>query len=172
MSSFFKNSNLRAVFNGKTFTIYEGEDVIASFPADSGANIPVMDVIPDSEDVMPNEVFMNNPKWTDIENLGSIPEGEYTIGGIQENTTPKNNWDRLENWIRTSKFEGERSSWGNYRMPITSKQKMGRGGFFVHGGDIPGSAGCIDLSAGMDNLIDFLRQKNYNGNLDLTVRYE
>ena len=38
-------------------------------------------------------------------------------------------------------------AWGNYRItihPFTTTETYGRGGFFIHGGDQLGSAGCID----------------------------
>ncbi len=40
--------------------------------------------------------------------------------------------------------------WGDYGVPLKSKpgtETFGRDGFFIHGGDEPGSAGCIDLGS-------------------------
>lgn len=40
---------------------------------------------------------------------------------------------------------------------------------YIHGGAVPGSAGCIDLTGNME---DFYRDYlNYNGDLSLTVKY-
>ena len=44
------------------------------------------------------------------------------------------------------------AAWGSHRItihPFDSTHTFGRGGFFIHGGTMPGSAGCIDLTSGM-----------------------
>jgi RHS repeat-associated protein len=38
--------------------------------------------------------------------------------------------------------------WGRFRVPLTPNlgtETFGRGGFFLHGGEVPGSAGCVDV---------------------------
>lgn len=95
---------------------------------------------------------------------GPIPSGNYWV---QPSDMWKNGWFRL----------GSRGAWGNHRLAIhvwPGTQTHGRGGFFIHGGDRPGSAGCIDLHAGMDRFVAELRTAT-NGvarcYLSLTVRY-
>ena len=57
-------------------------------------------------------------------------------------------------------------AWGNHRIfirnpgaegsPHADKAKMyGRGGFFIHGGSIQGSSGCLDLGDEMDDFAKF-----------------
>jgi hypothetical protein len=98
---------------------------------------------------------------------GPIPEGEYWI---QPSQMWENNW--LKSIIRTP-----RSAWGNFRLTIHPYPKTithGRGGFFIHGGTIPGSAGCIDLTKHIDNFVEQLK-KELEGlpecYIPLTVRY-
>jgi len=99
--------------------------------------------------------------------VGPIPEGEYWL---QPSQMWENNW--LKSLIRTP-----RSAWGNFRLtihPYPSTQTYGRGGFFIHGGSTPGSAGCIDLTVGMDKFVEQLTTE-LEGlpecYIPLTVRY-
>lgn len=182
MSDFFdEKPKLSALFNGKNFILYENSKPIASFPAFSGKNIPVdtLGYLPDAYDIRPGEVFMNNPKWTDIPYAGSIPEGNYEIGAVQENINPptdapaiKQNLAKYISSALVSKFNENRSSWGNFRMPISPLNKSNRTGLFLHGGSAPGSNGCIDLLDNMDSLVSLLESKNFNAPLPLKVKYE
>lgn len=68
---------------------------------------------------------------------GPIPEGKYWIN-------PKEFWENA--WY---KFSSSQSAWGDYRItihPYPKTKTYNRGGFFIHGGDSRGSAGCIDLT--------------------------
>ncbi|AXV76564.1 MULTISPECIES: tlde1 domain-containing protein [Ralstonia solanacearum species complex] len=96
---------------------------------------------------------------------GPIPEGEYWIqpSELQENA-----------WYR---FRNTRTGWGDYWItihPHPSTPTYDRGGFFIHGGKNPGSAGCIDLASHMNRFVEAL-QKELAGNtkcyIPLTVRY-
>jgi hypothetical protein len=68
-------------------------------------------------------------------NDGPIPEGEY--------------------WIQPSQmrvFMWDDDGWGDSRLtihPRTATITYQRGGFFIHGGKVFGSSGCIDLAYGM-----------------------
>ena len=64
-----------------------------------------------------------------------------------------------------------RSSWGNYRIiihPYPTTETFGRGGMFLHGGDTPGSAGCIDLWDAMDTLVSDLNAE-VGSNIDCVI---
>ncbi|MCI0590138.1 MAG: DUF2778 domain-containing protein [Gammaproteobacteria bacterium] len=80
---------------------------------------------------------------------GPIPEGTYWI-------KPDEMWENA--WYKS----GSRDSWGNYRItihPFLTTETFGRGGFFIHGGAVPGSAGCIDLTSDMDRFVSDLRRE-------------
>lgn len=52
------------------------------------------------------------------------------------------------------------AAWGLYRItihPFADTDTNGRGGFFIHGGSAPGSAGCIDLGHWMDSFVRDLK---------------
>ena len=95
---------------------------------------------------------------------GPIPEGEYWI-------TLSELWENA--WYKP----GSEDAWGEYRIaihPYPNTNTYGRGGFFIHGGTILGSAGCIDLTKGINTFVKNLRatligkQKCY---VPLTIRY-
>lgn len=80
---------------------------------------------------------------------GPIPQGEYWI-------------DFEELWTNAWWKRGSASAWGNYRITIhvfPGTKIYDRGGFFLHGGTVPGSAGCIDLSLRMDDFVAALREE-------------
>ena len=41
--------------------------------------------------------------------------------------------------------------------PFTTTETYGRGGFLLHGGSNPGSAGCVDLTIEIDHFVRDLR---------------
>ncbi|SAI46918.1 Uncharacterised protein [Bordetella ansorpii] len=84
-----------------------------------------------------------------LANVGPIPAGQYWIDLSQM-------WDNA--WYR---FTASRAAWGNHRItirPYPDTPVFGRGGFFIHGGDTPGSAGCIDLTHSMDTFVKDLKR--------------
>jgi hypothetical protein len=79
-----------------------------------------------------------------VANDGPIPEGKYWIQPVQ-----------LDNLWFTS------DGWGASRITIHPRPATithGRGGFFVHGGKVFGSAGCIDLAYGMPSFSNVLQK--------------
>ncbi|MCK6422012.1 MAG: DUF2778 domain-containing protein [Aquabacterium sp.] len=111
--------------------------------------------------------FDYSPERQKIAFQGPIPEGAYWI---QPSQLWRNNW--AKSMLRTP-----RSAWGNYRLaihPYPTTVTHGRGGFFIHGGSIPGSAGCIDLTSQMDRFIqDLIHELDGTPEcfIPLTVRY-
>ena len=43
---------------------------------------------------------------------------------------------------------------------------------YLHGGDIPGSAGCIDLTNNISDVVKFLENLNLKNPIKLRVRYD
>jgi hypothetical protein len=83
---------------------------------------------------------------------GPIPVGEYWV-------QPSQMWEN--NWFK-SLARTPRSAWGNFRLtihPYPGTQTHGRGGFFIHGGAVPGSAGCIDLTVNIDKFVEQLTKE-------------
>ena len=68
--------------------------------------------------------------------------------------------------------DGGRPSWGNYYArlePQPDTETFGRDGFYIHGGNEPGSAGCIDLHDYNDDFFDRLRGQR--GDMSVIVDY-
>lgn len=131
-------SHIHLMFNGK---VLEAAGAVGgiSFPAASGK--------PDEKGN-----FDYSPQRQTVPYKGPIPEGEYWI-------QPSQLWEN--NWIK-SVIRTPRSAWGNYRItihPYPTTQTHGRGGFFIHGGNTAGSAGCIDLTVHMDKFVERLKKE-------------
>ncbi len=85
-----------------------------------------------------------------MERIGPIPEGEYYINPkAVQITAERGVFDELKGVVGRGTFPGGDSSWGYGRVWIKPDpvviEGVTRGGFTIHGGDVPGSAGCIDL---------------------------
>ncbi len=94
---------------------------------------------------------------------GPIPEGVYWINPDQLWT---NRWYKL----------ASEDAWGKYRVtihPFTTTETYRRGGFFVHGGKVLGSAGCIDLTSHIDTFVSDLQKEGAikKCQIHLTVKY-
>jgi hypothetical protein len=76
-----------------------------------------------------------------------------------------------ERWFYSWRYE---DAWGSHRItihPFDTTHTFGRGGFFIHGGTTPGSAGCIDLTAGISSFARALGALPPRTKVKLTVRY-
>ncbi len=84
---------------------------------------------------------LNNPACTDKPWEGPVPPGDYDID-VDDISDP----GPLHDWLRNRVAD-----WGDFRAPMTpapGTDLQGRDDFFLHGGDTPGSAGCIDVGGG------------------------
>jgi len=93
---------------------------------------------------------------------GPIPPGEYTL-----NTRDISEVHGLRYIAR--RIRG--GDYGNYRVPLVPAPETnthGRDNFFIHGGDTPGSKGCIDVGQFDRYLFPSLQEKG--GSMRLTVK--
>lgn len=141
------------MFDGRTLRAFGAKEAML-FPAVSGKRTE-------------KGLFDYSTQRQRIAYQGPIPAGEYWI-------QPSQLWEN--NWFKSA-LRSPRGAWGNFRLtihPFPSTQTHGRGGFFIHGGAVPGSAGCIDLVTHIDKFVERLKQEL--GGLPecyipLTVRY-
>jgi len=143
-------------FDGHKLEIRTTTNILKTYPAVSGK---------------PNKgKFDYSIERQRLANQGPIPSGAYWISPV----------DIWENSLVKSILRSPRSSWGDYRVTVRvtpGTQTYSRGGFFIHGGessDIPGSAGCIDLTNAMNQFIKDLKSLPDNSKecfIPLTVEY-
>ncbi len=124
--------------------------------------------------------------------IGPIPEGSYAMN---MNEAPNmTTYESLKGTIggflgkiglgKRGLFPGGRDAWGDGRIdinpdnvfvsPSNNPFELGvnRGGFTIHGGSTPGSAGCIDLCSGFSAFKSLVGQKKGNTNeIKLKVNY-
>ena len=85
---------------------------------------------------------MNDPACEKVKNTGPIPRGTYLL-----NTAEMTHWGLLSAILHRVKGD-----WGSFRVPLhpmNGTETFGRDGFFLQGGDMPGSAGCVDCGGGV-----------------------
>ena len=95
---------------------------------------------------------MNNPASQNQKSIGPIPQGNYSfqMSNIQTISTLDNVAGSVGGLLgqKWGGWPGGTYSWGDTRVFLTPSEytnTYGRGGFSIHGGYSPGSAGCIDL---------------------------
>ncbi|MCA1440323.1 DUF2778 domain-containing protein [Ensifer sp. IC4062] len=115
------------------------------------------------------------PEYQADQGNGPIPEGKYSVGELQHISLA----DEIlgaANFVglKAGGWPGSRVAWGNTRAWLTPKSDIDpknahRSGFSIHGGWLPGSAGCIDLTDQMDRFADYYDKTGQSA--DLVVAY-
>ena len=106
---------------------------------------------------------------------GPIPEGNYYIlkDKIQKFDELSTFQQALGTVVR-GQWRGAVYAWGSYRFEIYPKKvtigNVTRGDFFIHGGSVRGSAGCIDLCSGISPFVHYFNQHPQN-KIHLIVKY-
>lgn len=138
-------SNHYLKFDGRYLKLYDGDTVIGEWPAVSG-----------------KENF-GSPLNQDKRNYGPMPEGTYDIK--QDRYQTMSEWDRRLGSIGLGKWAGGASGWGTERVWVDPTKEtvangltFGRTGMAIHGGSVPGSAGCIDLTSRMEDFAKTFRR--------------
>lgn len=130
------DKNQVAIFDGEKLTIYQNNEKIDSWAGVSGRpgyQLPT------------DQVFKST---------GPLPEGVYIAK--QSNYQKIDLFSAVVGYMPPKgrgEWPGSTYSWGTSRVWLDPSQQtntFGRDGFSVHGGEIPGSAGCIDLTSEMD----------------------
>lgn len=129
--------------------------------------------------------YMNNPLYVGIRNNGPIPEGRYrfkaeqaAIFGYMDRT--KLNLGKNKTFKDPFGRNMHGGDWGTGRVALHPvKIKAGpkgcgntkqRSGFYLHGGILPGSSGCIDVgNRGYKKVLKHLQ--GYKNNIEIEVKY-
>ena len=144
-----------AVFDGKKFTLYENDKPIMSWDAVSGKD------------------GYRSSEYQNLKDTGPIPEGAYVARQSELQFYKDITWDnRLRSAVGFGTWRGGTDSWGESRVwlePSKETNTYGRGGFSVHGGVEPGSAGCIDLTNRIDEFTQWFEKNGHD--LIINVKY-
>jgi hypothetical protein len=99
-----------------------------------------------------------NPADQGLHKQGPIPEGTYIFHPVE--------------FSKAGLFRWLTGDWGEWRVPLKPTHDtptFGRDHFFIHGGDRPGSAGCIDVGKFDTALHDMF--KDHQGHVEVMVDY-
>jgi len=144
-------------FDGYSLTWKENGQPVKSYQAQSGRN------------------NLQHTEFTNVAAGGPIPEGDYLLKrGTGEDYNNKEEMSFWNEYVkRKTPWYKNPTAWGKSRIPIqpqTNTNTFGRDKMYVHGGTVPGSSGCIDLTTYNDDFYNNF--KNYDNDLSLKVKYK
>jgi hypothetical protein len=143
-------------FNGSRLSLQENDAPIVSWPAVSGR--------PGTQ----------GPEYQSYVDHGPLPQGSYRakVSDLQR-LEDTNAWEQTKGIFGGGPWPGGSRSWGKYRFWLAPDEKnriFGRDNFSIHGGSVPGSAGCIDLTSEMDDFVDLMQALGQD-EMDVRVDY-
>ncbi|PWF49149.1 DUF2778 domain-containing protein [Massilia glaciei] len=114
----------------------------------------------------------NNSNYEQLSDQGPIPRGAYEI--IPSQIDDPSLIADLRRNFRDTPAEGG-GDWGDWRAriyPLPGTNRFFRTGFYLHGGYLDGSAGCIDIGGGIFGNNKLLKdlKRDPNNRVPLTVR--
>ena len=128
-------------FDGSKLEWIEDGQVIESWPAVSGRD------------------GMQGPEFQGVVDAGPIPSGTYFVRQDQyQSIEDISVWQRIAGLppLDRGQWHGLSFAWGRHRVelfPAQGTETYGRTGMFLHGGAVPGSAGCVDLTSYLEAFI-------------------
>lgn len=113
-------------------------------------------------------------QFQNVEDKDPLPEGRWIVRQDRYQKIPDRAWyEKIAAEFGRTKWPGGESAWGRNRVwlhPLGGTETHGRTGFSIHGGDSPGSAGCIDLTNKMPEFVKAFLQ--YKKDMLLIVSYK
>ena len=179
-----KYKDVHAEFDGQNFMVYDGTTAIITQAAQSGKPISVRSVDANACGGSTSDSYTNNPLYIGIQDFGAIPEGDYTVS-LSEFSTFRGleQAQMISGGMFTDPFGKplHGGDWGSGRAPLHPKTlqpaKAGcgntqkRSGFYLHGGSLPGSSGCVDVdNTGVNTFLSTLA--GYKSVIPVKVKYK
>jgi uncharacterized protein DUF4157 len=175
--------SITATFDGRDFVLSAGGTVLMTVPAQSGRPYSVRAADATACGGSTSDSYLNNPRYVGIADNGPIPEGTYRFRANRIATfSTTEQATMMLGGSYTDPFGGSihGGDWGAGRValnPVTilpgppgCGNTRRRSGFYLHGGVMPGSSGCIDIGdSGITTLLTHL--DGYTRNITVTVRY-
>ncbi|WP_406193701.1 DUF4157 domain-containing protein [Kitasatospora sp. NBC_01560] len=170
-------------FDGATFTVFGDGRQLMQAGAQSGRPYTVRPGDAAACHGDPGDSYLNNPRYVGIADNGPIPEGTFQFEATQLATFSRpEQLKMLPGGNYTDPFGAalHGGDWGAGRVPLKPVSIVAgpkgcgstraRSGFYLHGGVMPGSSGCIDIGdAGVGQLVALL--PGYTGKVVVTVKY-
>lgn len=174
---------ITATFNGSEFVLYGDRHVLMRISAQSGRPYSVRAADATACGGSTSESYLNNPRYVGIRDNGPIPEGEYQFRAASMATFGFSERMRMMGGGHYTDPFGDSlhgGDWGSGRVALNPVRILPgprgcgntavRSGFYLHGGIMPGSSGCIDIgNSGVDTLVSLLQ--GYTGSITVRVRY-
>jgi hypothetical protein len=177
---------ISARFDGRVFSVIADGEAVMEVIATSGRNESVGRKEAQLCGGTTDEAYLNNPRYVGIKDFGPIPEGAYSFMPSRITLFSPQERFRLASAGRAAfqDVHGKQLSggdWGAGRVPLTpspgSPEKdtvcgdtTRRSGFFLHGGVLAGSAGCVDVgNSAFKELAQLVA--GYDKPITLTVEY-
>ncbi len=182
---------IRMHFNGSELIVYGDGQEVLRYSGDSGRPMYLKEE--HAEECGGNPMvdsYLNDRRYVGIRNHGPIPEGRYRLnprqlqdfsGGIFSGEQGELLWEGIfgDNYTEIQGRRTHTGDWGSGRVPLTKIGRVqegpcgnanARSAFFLHGGILAGSSGCIDIGSDFSALSSFL--SNYRRSIVLTVAYD
>ena len=112
-----------------------------------------------------------------LQHLQKFSYSDWALESYEEDEYDEENKRENENYSWHLNTIGRKLAWGNYRASfkaLPGTNTYNRSGFYIHGGEVPGSHGCIDLLTHMDDFAKLfvLWQSQSGSTMILTVKYK
>jgi hypothetical protein len=177
------HKSITGEFDGKDFVLKGDGSVLMSVPAGSGRPVSVRASDAKACGGSTSESYFNNPRYVGIRDYGPIPEGEYrfraedfatfTAAEQAQFTLGGNFKDPFGAAMHGGDWGAGRAALNKVRVlpaPKGCGNTSRRSGFYIHGGSLPGSSGCIDIdNTGIASLLTHIT--GFRGQITVTVRY-
>ncbi|SCL34940.1 hypothetical protein GA0070624_5124 [Micromonospora rhizosphaerae] len=172
-------------FDGTDLIVYGDGTEVFRTSAQSGRPVVLREQDAKAAGANPvTDTYLNDKRFVGVKDYGPIPEGTYTFrpAGIERFDFGERMKLQLGGVFGAGDVtvQGRRihaGDWGTGRIALTpGALRQGpfgdvtqRGGFFLHGGLLSGSSGCIDVGGDFDAIVDLLQ--GYTKPVTVTVRY-
>jgi hypothetical protein len=174
---------MSATFDGKDFVLSGDGKPVLTAGGQSGRPNTVRAADVKACGGSATDSYMNNPRYVGIKDNGPIPEGDFTFtrGSMVQFTSSE---QRKMSLAHEGEFVDPSGSslhgdWGAARAALNPVKiepskfcgdPSSRSGFFLHGGVMPGSSGCIDV--GNAAITDVIAQTTgFTGAIHVKVKY-
>lgn len=174
---------IEAEFDGREFIVKGDGTEIMRVAAQSGKPISVLATHASACSGSTSDSYLNNPRYLGIRDYGAIPEGEFIFRAAQIATFSFAEQAQIIGGGHFTDPFGRSmhgGDWGAGRVPLSKSSVRRsricgdtdrRSGFYIHGGLLGGSAGCIDIgNSGFMQLVGLLA--GYRGHIRVKVEYK